>query len=145
MSILIRSAIPEVNLSDFLRTSIGFNQQFRDFEQAKDGATSYPPYNIVQEGENSYKVVLAVAGFAKEELSVVFQNSTLEVSGEQSPSSDEGVVFVHKGIATRKFTKKLQTSSHVKVAGASYKSGLLTVRLVHEIPEEARIHRVTIE
>ena len=33
------------------------------------GQNAYPPYNIEKTGENAYRITIAVAGFAEDELS----------------------------------------------------------------------------
>ena len=60
------------------RALIGFDQLFDTFETrfANQLSNNYPPYNIEKVAENLYDIVVAVAGFSKEEVSV-------EVEGDQ--------------------------------------------------------------
>ncbi len=47
---------------------LGFEQLERLVERtAKSGNDGYPPYNIEQSGERSFRITLAVAGFAEAE------------------------------------------------------------------------------
>ena len=50
-----------------------------------------PPYNIERTDENAYRITLAVAGFAEDELSVETRENTLTVRGskETSAKADE--------------------------------------------------------
>ena len=134
------------SLKEFLRTSVGFDPQLKSWERmfSEDNA-SYPPYNIVQEGADKYKVTLAIAGFGEKDLSIITKDNVLQVSGEKNETADEGIVFLHKGIASRKFVKKIQMDKHVEVEKASIKDGLLTVSFVRNIPESARSKKIPIQ
>ena len=51
---------------------LGFEQLERLLERsAKSGNEGYPPYNIEQTSDHSYRITLAVAGFAEQDLVVV--------------------------------------------------------------------------
>ena len=55
------------------RSTVGFDRLFQllDGMGAADGdAPSFPPYDIEKLGDNSYRIVMAVAGFGKDELEV---------------------------------------------------------------------------
>lgn len=54
------------------RSGIGFDRLFDVVEQALkfEPNDNYPPYNIEKNGDNAYRVTLAVAGFTPDELSV---------------------------------------------------------------------------
>ena len=47
----------------------------------RDNGQTYPPYNIERTGENAYRITLAVAGFADNELTVETRENTLTVRG----------------------------------------------------------------
>ena len=96
-------------------------------------SNSFPPYNIKKLDDENYEITLALAGFKKSELSVVVEDGNLVVKGEQEKSEDE---FLHKGIAERNFTRTWALADDVKVTGSKLKDGVLTIALVHEIPEE---------
>jgi hypothetical protein len=64
---------------------LGFDQLERLVERtAKSGNDGYPPYNIEQRGENAYRITLAVAGFAEDDLSITVEDRQLVVRGRQS-------------------------------------------------------------
>ena len=98
-------------------------------------SNSFPPYNIKKLDDENYEITLALAGFKKSELSVVVEDGNLVVKGEQEKSEDE---FLHKGIAERNFTRTWALADEVKVSGYKLEDGVLTISLVHEIPEEKK-------
>ena len=98
-------------------------------------SNSFPPYNIKKLDDENYEITLALAGFKKSELSVVVEDGNLVVKGEQEKSEDE---FLHKGFAERNFTRTWALADEVKVSGSKLEDGVLTISLVHEIPEEKK-------
>jgi molecular chaperone IbpA len=135
------------DLSPLYRQTVGFDRLFNLLDQAGgvDSASTYPPYNIERTGENAYRVTLAVAGFAREELTIETKENTLSVKGskEQTPSS-EGREILHQGIAARAFERRFQLADHVVVTGASLVNGLLHIDLVREVPEAQKPRRIEI-
>jgi HSP20 family molecular chaperone IbpA len=114
---------------------LGFEQLDRLVERtAKSGNDGYPPYNIEQRSEASYRITLAVAGFAESELSITLENNQLMVRGRQEDDG-EGRVFLHRGIAARQFQRSFVLADGVEVAGAALENGLLHIDLVRAEPE----------
>lgn len=114
---------------------LGFEQLERLVERtAKTGNDGYPPYNIEQASENSYRITLAVAGFAEEDLSITVEDSTLVIRGRQEDDS-EGRVFLHRGIAARQFQRSFVLAEGVDVGEAVMENGLLHVDLQRKVPE----------
>ena len=114
---------------------VGFEQLERLVERtAKSGNEGYPPYNIEQTSEWSYRITLAVAGFAEEDLAITVEDRQLVIRGRQS---DDGAdrVFLHRGIAARQFQKSFVLADAVEVAGATLENGLLHVDLHRSQPE----------
>ena len=128
------SAFPQVE-----SRLIGFDRVFDAVQRlhtVEGGqSNSFPPYNIKKLDDENYEITLALAGFKKSELSVVVEDGSLVVKGEQEKSEDE---FLHKGIAERNFTRTWALADEVKVTGSKLKDGVLTISLVHEIPEEKK-------
>ena len=133
------------DLSPLYRSTVGFDRLFALLEQASRGVsmTNWPPYNIEKTGEDQYRITMAVAGFAPDEIELVQQESTLRVTGQKHPES-EGVQVLHRGIATRAFKQSFNLADHVKVTGASLENGLLTIELKREVPEELKPRRIEI-
>src|SRR5476651_2346996 len=129
------------------RATVGFDRVFdlRDSAASHSGANGYPPYNIEKAGDNAYRIVMAVAGFAESELSLTQKENELLVTGQTAPSSDEGKEFLYRGIAGRNFERRFQLADHVKVTGAKLANGLLTIELQREIPEEKKARAIEIK
>lgn len=114
---------------------LGFEQLDRLVERTqKAGTEGYPPYNIEQRGETAYRITLAVAGFADEDLAITLEDSQLVVRGKQD-AEDDGRVFLHRGIAARQFQRSFVLADGVEVAGADLENGLLHIDLVRAEPE----------
>lgn len=114
---------------------LGFEQLERLVERtAKNGNEGYPPYNIEQTSENTYRITLAVAGFAEDDLEITVENSSLVIRGRQSDDSD-GRIFLHRGIAARQFQRSFVLADGVDVGEAVMENGLLHVDLTRAIPE----------
>jgi molecular chaperone IbpA len=125
------------DLSPLYRSTVGFDRLFSLLDQGVEGTTpGYPPYNIERTGETAYRVTVAVAGFAENELSVVAKENTLTIRGDKTARQDErrGEVL-YQGIAARAFERVFQLADFVQVKGAKLENGLLHVDLVREIPE----------
>ncbi|MEJ1992048.1 MAG: Hsp20 family protein [Maritimibacter sp.] len=114
---------------------LGFDQLERMLEQAeKSGTEGYPPFNIEQVSERAYRITLAVAGFADDDLSITVEDRKLVVRG-RSPKKDEERVFLHRGIAARRFMKSFVLADGVEVMGAATENGLLHIDLERAEPE----------
>ena len=113
---------------------LGFEQLERLVERtAKTDQASYPPYNIEQTGESAYRITLAVAGFADEDLSITVEDNQLVVRGRTDDAADR--VYLHRGIAARQFQRTFVLADGVDVTGATLDNGLLHVDLRRNVPE----------
>jgi molecular chaperone IbpA len=138
------------DLSPLYRSAIGFDRLARLLNDAQrnEAEISYPPYNIELLSEDSYRIVMAVAGFNESELEIESERQTLRVAGrKESRSENEGqeVTYLHRGIAARDFEHKFQLADHVKVTKAKLENGLLHIELVREVPEALKPRKVQIE
>lgn len=113
---------------------LGFDQLERLVERTAKSENGYPPYNIEQIGENAFRITLAVAGFADDDLSLTVEDRQLVVRGQQA-EQDDGRVFLHRGVAARQFQRTFLLAEGVEVAGASLSNGLLHIDLRRAIPE----------
>ncbi len=114
---------------------LGFEQLERLVERtAKSGNEGYPPYNIEQTSENSYRITLAVAGFAEGDLSITVEDNSLVIRGRQGDDADNRV-FLHRGIAARQFQRSFVLADGVDVGEAIMENGLLHVDLNRAVPE----------
>lgn len=123
---------------------LGFEQLDRLVERtAKTGNEGYPPYNIEQSSDNTYRITLAVAGFREEDLSITLENAQLVIRGRQVDDTD-GRMFLHRGIAARQFQRSFVLADGVEVGGASIENGLLHVDLQRSTPD-AVVQTINIE
>ncbi len=114
---------------------LGFEQLERLVERtAKTGNDGYPPYNIEQTSDRSYRITLAVAGFAEDDLAITVEDNQLVIRGRQSEDGG-GRVFLHRGIAARQFQRSFVLADGVDVGEAVLENGLLHVDLSRKVPE----------
>lgn len=114
---------------------LGFEQLERLVERtAKSGNEGYPPYNIEQSSQNSYRITLAVAGFSEDDLAITVEDNSLVIRGRQADDS-EGRIFLHRGIAARQFQRSFILADGVDVGEAVMENGLLHVDLTRKVPE----------
>lgn len=114
---------------------LGFEQLERLVERtAKSGNEGYPPFNIEQTSERSYRITLAVAGFSEDDLAITVEDRQLVIRGRQTDDSADRV-FLHRGIAARQFQRSFVMADGVEVAGAGMENGLLHIDLERAVPE----------
>lgn len=114
---------------------LGFEQLERLMERtAKSDNNGYPPFNIEQKGTNAYRITLAVAGFAEDDLSITLEDKELVIRGRQA-EEDTSRMFLHRGIAARQFQRSFVLADGVEVSGATMENGLLHVDLTKSEPE----------
>jgi molecular chaperone IbpA len=141
-----------IDLSPLYRSFIGFDHlaSMIDTASKNEKQTAYPPYNIELLAEDKYRITMAVAGFAKDEVSIEVLENTLQVigtkaakEGNSSPDKEERK-FLHKGISERSFERKFQLGDHVKVLAADLENGLLHVDLERVVPESKKPRKIQI-
>ncbi|MFV0385482.1 Hsp20 family protein [Paracoccus sp. (in: a-proteobacteria)] len=134
------------DLTPLYRASVGFDRLADVMDRALSAdvaAPTYPPYNIEKTGDDSYRISIAVAGFAPGDLNVEMRDGAVIVSARKA-DEDGGRVYLHRGIATRAFERKFTLADHVRVDGASHVDGMLHVDLIREIPEALKPRRIEI-
>src|SRR5581483_3672878 len=92
------------DLSPLFRSTIGFDRLMQFADAATRIDASYPPYNIEITGENAYRLSMAVAGFAPEDLDITVKENALLVSGK-AKKDEESKQYLHRGIARRAFER----------------------------------------
>lgn len=138
-----------IDLSPLYRASVGFDRLLQSLDSAgrlEESAFSYPPYNIEKLSEDAYRIVMAVAGFAEDELDITAKENSLVISGRKDKAEDENeVTYLHHGIANRAFERRFDLADHIKVTGAKLHNGLLHIDLVREVPEQMKPRSIAIE
>lgn len=135
------------DLSPLIRTTVGFDHLMRMMDSAmrSDNASeSYPPYNIEKLGEDTYRIVVAVAGFSEDEINITAQDNTLVISGKAARDKNK-VEYLYRGIAGRAFEKHFQLADFIKIGDAFMENGLLKVDLIREIPEAMKPRVIKIQ
>lgn len=114
---------------------LGFDQLERLAERAAKGAEGYPPFNIEHIAPNGFRITLAVAGFAEEDLAITTEDRQLVIRGRQ-PEGEDNRVFLHRGIAARAFQRNFVLADGVEVDGAGLDNGLLHIDLRRLTPHQ---------
>jgi molecular chaperone IbpA len=126
---------------------IGWDKQMENLEKIGEkivkNSGNFPPYNVIKEDEDTFLIEFAVAGFSKRDISVEQEKNALIITG--SIEEDEDKKYVHKGIATRSFTRAFALAEYVEVKSATFEDGILTVKLVRELPKEEQPRQITIK
>ena len=124
---------------------IGFNRELDRLSSIHREATrqSYPPYDVVKLDEDTYKLSLAIAGFSKDEVEVSVDNGSLIIKGEKTEEENNNIL--HKGIATRKFTRTFALGEYMEVDRAEMADGILSVFVERNIPEEKKPKTIKIK
>ena len=119
---------------------VGFNREINKATNIYNSG-NFPPYNIVQVDEDHFIIELAVAGFGEEDLDVIYQDGTVTIKGEKEEDDAE---YIHKGIATRKFTREFVLGSYLEITSANLDNGVLSVSLERNLPESMRPRQIEI-
>lgn len=131
------------DLAPLYRSAIGFDRLASLLEQRAESQPSYPPYNVELLAEDKYRIVMALAGFTRDEVEIVAERDTLNVTGRKQKDATERT-YLHRGIAARDFEQRFQLANHVKVTTASFDNGMLTIDLVREVPEALKPRKIQI-
>jgi molecular chaperone IbpA len=124
---------------------IGFSREFDRLNaiQKTNSKVAYPPYNVLQYGEDSYALELAVAGFKSDEIDVTVKDGSLIVSGEKLQVENDDY-FLYRGIATRKFTRSFALAEFMEVEKADIQDGILSITINRVVPEEKKPRQIEI-
>lgn len=136
-----------IDLTPFYRSSIGFDRLASMLDSAlstEQPSKSYPAYNIEAADENHYAITLIVAGFTRDEIDIQIENDVLAIKGKKE-ATDNNDQYLYQGFSIRPFERKFNLAEHVEVTGADLKNGLLTIRLLKEVPEAMKPRKIQIE
>ena len=129
---------------------VGFDDQFAHLQKLHDDVTknipNYPPYNIRKNGENSYTIEIAVAGFGESEIDIEIDGGKLVVKGNVD-SATEALEdnFLFKGIATRAFTRAFAIDDHIEVKNAELFNCMLKIALERLVPDQIKPKKVPVK
>jgi molecular chaperone IbpA len=128
------------------RNTVGFDHLASLLDSVTNSANAqpaFPPYNIELLEKDKYRITMAVAGFAEEDIQVETENNTLTVSANRQEKAEKRT-YLHQGIAERNFKRQFRLADHVKVVSASLANGLLHIELAREIPEAMKPRSIAI-
>lgn len=137
------------NLHDIMNRAnqrlVGFSDIFQLLEDTGTAFSSvgYPPYNIIQEAENKYRIELAVAGFGNNDIDISLENRKLLIKGRKETDPEERN-YLHKGISNRTFERSFILAQNVDISDASLTDGMLVIELDHIVPEEQQPKKIDI-
>jgi molecular chaperone IbpA len=122
------------------RWGIGVLDTLESFKSIADSKPSYPPYNILKHKDGKWEIELALAGLRKEDIEILVKDRSLTISSEVEPNEDAETFgeVIHHGIAQRNFTLNFALADYVEVDEAIMADGILTVKLVTNIPDEKK-------
>jgi len=132
------------DFSPLWRSTIGFDHLADLVDSSLRQATddNYPPYNIERSGEDHYRITLALAGFAPEDVMVTAEQNTLTIEGKKAGKEERE--YLYQGIAARPFRRVFNLADYVQVKEASFRDGLLIIDLAREIPDAMKPRRIAI-
>jgi molecular chaperone IbpA len=132
-----------LDFTPLFRSSIGFDQIAGLISHALERPeTTYPPYNIEKVGDDLYRVVMAIAGFRKEDIEIVQEQTRLTIRGMLKDAGDKS--YLHQGIATRAFERRFDLADFVEVCDATMGEGLLVITLRRELPDTLKPRSIPI-
>ena len=136
-----------LDLTPFYRSAIGFDRMANMvdslFQAPEQGQPNWPPYNIEKNDENSYRITMAVAGFAQADLHIVLHEQKLTVTGKQADDSEDRQ-YLYRGIASRQFERRFQLADFIQIKGATLRDGLLHIELEREVPDAMKPRKIDI-
>src|SRR3990170_4852494 len=79
------------DFAPYRRSSVGFDRLFDMLENSSFGAgqENYPPFDLIKDGDNEYRIELAVAGFKSSEIDITAQQNVLIVTGRKGEDHEQ--------------------------------------------------------
>jgi molecular chaperone IbpA len=114
---------------------------FRDLAQS-GARNKFPQSSIVRTREDSYCILVAVAGFNREEITITEHEQVLFVAGRKAEAEPQSGEYP-RGTFGHPFERRFNLGDNVEVRSASLEHGLLRID-VHEQLEPKRPRRIDI-
>jgi molecular chaperone IbpA len=138
-------AMSTFDFTPLWRSTVGFDRLVNMLDESRRWTgeeSSYPPYNIERTGQDHYSILVALAGFTPEEVTITAEQNVLTVEGQKSDKADHQ--YLYQGISARPFRRVFNLADYVEVKGATFEGGLLKIELVREVPEAMKPRRIAI-
>lgn len=150
------------------RYAIGLHESLNAPQLPTGNEGNYPPHNIEKLNENHYRIVMAVAGFTRDEINITLLKGMLKVEGTKGedslkrtvvrdiPTGNEpgdvikrieevSIEYLWQGIGLRNFVREFTLGENVEVKDASLSEGLLVIDLERPAPPEVRAIQIAIK
>ena len=132
--------------------TFGFDNLFDQLLENSETNVSFPPFNIIRVGETVFILEFALAGYAREDISVTLDGRLLSVESKKTSkqvdtyaSEDKSVYVVHKGISSKQFNRTFTVAENVVVKEAKFVEGLLVITLEQIVPDEKKPKVISIK
>lgn len=130
-------------LAQLSRALVGFDRYF-SVPHHQNG--NYPPHNIVKYNDRTYGIEVAVAGFAKDEVTVEVDQDQLTIRGIKHRVTEESEVeYLHRGLAARDFEQTFTLAEYMEVVGARVEDGMLHIDIQRVVPEALKPRQVEVK
>ena len=144
---MVRNALTLLdNFNQLTPYAVGFDRVFDTLNRYVDNnvnSTGFPPYNIRKEGEYSYVIEMALAGFGKEDIQVEVVESTLSIRSVKENPEDDATQY--RGISYRRFERKFTLADDLVVNSANLENGMLYIDIERVVPEEKKPRLIAVK
>lgn len=130
-------------LAQMNRALVGFDRIFND-RFFNTGTSNYPPYNIVKYSDNQYGIEVAVAGFSKDEITVLVDQDQLTIKGVKT-NDNSAKEYLHRGLASRDFEQTYTLAEYMVVQEAEVKDGMLKISIERVVPEALKPRQIEVK
>lgn len=128
---------------DLNRFAVGFEPTLKVLDQVRSNASSgYPPYDLEQIDDLTYRLSMAVAGFTSNDIEITLHDGVLTIEGHIE--KDAGRVYLYKGIAGRSFRRSFYLANWVEVKESNLENGILTIEFKQELPESMKPRKIQV-
>jgi molecular chaperone IbpA len=129
------------------RALVGFDSLFDNFEKrfANQIQNNYPPHNVVKFDDDTYELQIAVTGFVPEEVVVEVDQNQLIIKAESKRVEDAGIQYLHRGLASRDFTRAFALAEHMEVGEGAIKNGVLRIGIKRVVPDALKPRQLKIK
>jgi molecular chaperone IbpA len=130
----------------FDQTAIGFNKLYNEIMEECDSfvQNKFPVYNLTRYENSDVDIVLAVAGYAPENLEVETCGDKIVIRGDNGITSGlEGVDTEQSvwGIARRRFERVFPVAGKFEVTNVELLNGLLTIKVKRDLEKTDEVIR----
>ena len=123
------------------RFSVGFDDLFYRLHSYGVGSPGgqYPPYNIIKESNVKWRIELALAGWAPEDVEVSTESNVLLIKSKTAKERNDEDEYMHRGVSTRAFARGFNLADDVEIGTVKFTNGLLVVELRKIIPDHQKL------